>query len=237
MKRGVQGREKKWLSARGLLTKVRSVFEKVKDKRNDNRGIKQSISTSDALMSAVAMFSLKCPSLLAFDQAIKDPTINHNLKSLYFVKQAPSDTYMRELLDEVAPSSIRGAFTGVFEAAQRGKLLSQYAFLDGFLLVVDGTGFFESKNVQCSNCCVKNHRDGSVTHYHQALTAAIVNPDMSQVIPLCPEMINKQDGAEKNDCERRALSRFLGNLKTEHPRLKLTIAYDALAANAPTINE
>ena len=55
-------------------------------------------------MSALAMFGLKSPSLLAFDDASNDPVVRYNLKSLYLIKNVPSDTRMREILDEVDPA-------------------------------------------------------------------------------------------------------------------------------------
>lgn len=237
MKRGPQQKEKKLLSASGLLSEVRKVFEKVRSVRTNARGRNRNISLADSLMSALAMFSLKSPSLLAFDQGLKDPIIGHNLKSLYHVKQAPSDTYMREELDEVSPENLRKCFLSVFEAAQRGKLLEQYRFLGGYLILTDGTEVFNSEKISCSNCCKKNHRDGRTTYYHQVLAGVIAHPRQRQVIPLCPEIISMQDGAEKNDCERRATQRFLAALKKEHPRLKATIVSDALSANTPQINE
>jgi hypothetical protein len=237
MKRGPQHKEKKLLSATGLLGQVRKVFEKVPSIRTNTRGRERNISLADSLMSALAMFGLKSPSLLAFDQALKNPAIRHNLKSLYHVKQAPSDTYMREELDEVDPEGLRKCFLSVFDAAQRGKLFEQYWFLGGYLILTDGTKIFDSEKVSCSNCCKKNHRDGRITYYHQVLTGVIAHPEQRQVIPLCPEIISMQDGAEKNDCERCATQRFLAALKKEHPRLAATIVSDALSANTPQINE
>jgi hypothetical protein len=76
-----------------------------------------------------------------------------------------------------------------------------------------------------------------VTYHHQILGAVLAKPGLSQVIPLCPEPITKQDGAVKNDCERNAFSWLLHDTKKEHPRLKLTFCSDALSANAPHINE
>lgn len=232
-KRGPQKREGKQLSARQLLLRVKIVFDKVPDHRGKDR----SISVADSLMSALAMFSLKSPSLLAFDQARKNKIISHNLKTLYWVKQAPSDTYMREELDEVDPEHLRDCFCTMFNAVQRHKLLEHYRFLDGYLILTDGTGMFSSEKVHCKNCCEKKHRDGRITYHHNALGAAIVHPEFRQVIPLCPEPISKQDGTEKNDCERRATQRFLVALKKEHPRLRATIVSDALSANSPQINE
>lgn len=45
-------------------------------------------------MSGVAMFGLKFPSLLKFDQAKEELELKHNLSRLYHVEQAPSDIRM-----------------------------------------------------------------------------------------------------------------------------------------------
>jgi len=65
-------------------------------------------------MSGLAVFGLKFPSLLQFDEGREDDVIKHNLKTLYNVEDAPCDTYMSEKLDEVHPSSIRPVFTTIF---------------------------------------------------------------------------------------------------------------------------
>jgi hypothetical protein len=45
----------------------------------------------------------------------------------------------------------------------------------------------------------------------------------------------KQDGTEKNDCERNAVKRFITKLRQDHPHLKVIIAEDAQSSNAPHI--
>jgi hypothetical protein len=234
MKRGPNKIIRKTLSPSGLLSTIRESF---KTHINVKTRASRNISVSDCLMSGIAMFSLKAQSLLAFDKKRNEKLVEHNLKKLYSVEHVPSDTYMREQLDAIEPSKIRSAFLDVFHALQRSKLLDEYKFFDGYILAIDGTEVFESNKVHCSNCCEKEHHDGTKTYHHQILTAAIVHPDKRQVIPLCPEPILKQDGSDKNDCEIRALERFLPDLKCEHPRLKLTLTLDALFANAPQINK
>jgi len=232
MKRGPHQKEKKTLSAAGLLGLVREDFDTIAKLRRE-----QKITLADCLMSALAMFSLKSPSLLAFDEGKAEPIVGENIKTLFNVKNVPCDTYMREVLDEVDPRALRSTFLSVFHEAQRGKLLERYEFLGGYLCLVDGTEIFNSEKVHCKNCCQKNHKDGRITYHHQILGAVIAKPGLSQVIPLCPEPITKQDGSTKNDCERNAFHRFLHDLKREHPRLKLTIVSDALSSTAPHIRE
>jgi hypothetical protein len=59
-------------------------------------------------MSGFAVFSLKYPSLLQFAQDRNDELVQDNLKSLYGIARAPSDTYLRERLDNVSPEFYTG---------------------------------------------------------------------------------------------------------------------------------
>ena len=225
---------RKHLSASGLLKIVYQQFSKIPDVRNFSKNV--SISLTDHLMSGLAVFGLKCPSLLDFDKRRSDNVIAQNLRDLYHVKTAPCDTYLRERLDQVDPDSLRPAFTKVFASFQRGKGLEEFDFLNGHVLISgDGTGQFSSSKVSCSHCCKKKHQNGTTTYYHQMFGACIVHPDKKNVIPLCPEVMLNQDGSTKNDCERNACKRFLKNFRREHPHLKAILVEDGLSSTAPHI--
>ena len=112
----------------------------------------------------------------------------------------------------------------------------EFEFLKGhYLLALDGTGAFSSNTICCDQCCQKEHKNGSVTYYHQMLGACIVHPDKSNVIPLCPEVIQKGDGSTKNDCELNAAKRFIADFKREHPHLKVIILGEGISSNAPYV--
>lgn len=148
---------RKYLSAQGLLSVVRNQFNKIKPPR-DLVSRSKPITQTDCLMSAVAMFSLKFPSLLKFDENREEENIRHNLRSLFGVQQTPCDTYMRERCDEADPDEVRKAYKAILACAQRGKALEEFAYLDNhYLLAGDGTGFFTSHNTHCENCCVKHY--------------------------------------------------------------------------------
>lgn len=219
---------RKHLSADALFRLVRSSFANI----TDDRGEEVEIPLTDALMSAFAMFSLKSPSLLAFDKQRAEG----NLETIYGIPRAPCDTRMRERLDPVSPESLRPSFKSVFRQLQRGKALEDLVFLDGhYLVALDGTGYFSSPTIHCASCLQKVHRNGSITYYHQMLGAAIIHPDFRAVIPLMPEPIVKPDGTAKNDCERNAAKRFIAKLRRDHPHLKFIITEDSLSSNAPHI--
>jgi hypothetical protein len=218
------------LSADGLIRLVRDGLEAI----DFPRPAQSTFSVVDAALSAFAMFALKDPSLLAFDERRNE----RNLQALYLIKRVPSDTQMRAILDELPPEVLRRLFRDVFRQLQRGKVLEQYVFLDdAYLVSLDGTGYFSSDKIHCDSCLEKKHADGRLSYSHQMLGAVIVHPDRREVIPLCPEPIIKQDGATKNDCERNAAKRLLEKLRKEHPHLSLIVVEDGLSSNGPQIEE
>ena len=159
---------RKHLSASGLFCLVRSGFEKITDHRIGDA----KIALADALSSAFAMFSLKDPSLLAFDERRQEKKKNGNLKRVYYMERIPCDTQMRMILDDVEPDEIKASFQDVFRQAQRGKVLEKFVFIDGhYLLSVDGTEHFFSKKIHCPSCLERvNHKTGEVSYHHLFLS-------------------------------------------------------------------
>src|SRR5215468_12212739 len=106
---------RKHLSADALFRLVRSGFASLPDHRLDET----EIALTDALMSAFAMFSLKAPSLLAFDKERAEG----NLHTIYGMERVPCDTHMRAILAPVSPKVLRPLFTSVLRQLPRGKAL------------------------------------------------------------------------------------------------------------------
>src|SRR6516164_3442774 len=212
---------RKHLSADALFGLLRTGFADIADHRLG----KPDISLTDALMAAFAMFSLKSPSLLAFDQERTEG----NLQRVYGLQRVPCDTAMREILDPVQPKYLRPLFKAIFRALQRGKALEAMVFVERhYLLALDGTGYFSSQQIHCASCLERHHRNGTITYAHQMLGAALIHPDRREVIPLMPEPIVKHDGTEKNDCERNAAKRLIVKLRQDHPHLPLIVTEDSL---------
>ena len=119
------------LSASGLLSTIRQRFTSIPDGRTGT----PSICLPDALMSGLAVFGLKCPSLLQFDPQRRDPIVEYNLHTLYGVEQVPCDTQLRTILDPVDPRYLRPAFKAVFallwEARLDGRFWGMGTLLEG----------------------------------------------------------------------------------------------------------
>jgi len=91
MKRGPHKRENKSLARRELLKVVKKVFGEIKLPKSTMRGKPPTISLTDSLMSAFAMFGLKAPSLLSFDQDKGKDIFSKNLKIFYVINKVPCE--------------------------------------------------------------------------------------------------------------------------------------------------
>jgi hypothetical protein len=98
---------RKQLSADALFRNIHQSFQGIRDPRTGKPSI-----MPDALMSGLAMFALKDPSMLAFDQ--RRQLDEKSLQMIFHVENVPCDTRMREILDPVDPEDLRSGFSNVF---------------------------------------------------------------------------------------------------------------------------
>ena len=137
------------LSFDPLIRQIRLRAKQLPDTRDQSNC---GYSMADAVMSAMALFALKDPSLLFFQDRRND----ENIKNLFRVLNVSSDTQMRTILDPLEPDLLRPMFNDVFRQLQRGKALEPYVFYQGcYLLSLDGTGYFSSKKIHCESCLQK----------------------------------------------------------------------------------
>jgi len=230
---------KKWqkrrhnkLTMRDMVKMLRQDFALIADHRASNI----SHSLEDILISVFAMFSLKYPSLLSFEQ--QTPFERQNLKELFELEELCSDSQMRKVLDQVPPQLLMQCFAKYFEKLQQLKVVRPFLFRNKhFLVSIDGVHFFHSNKIKCKRCQVVNHRNGEVSYNHSMLGAVLVHPYQKEVFPLACEAIQKQDGVSKNDCELNAAKRLLRHLAQYYENLPITLLGDSLFANEPHLKQ
>jgi hypothetical protein len=110
----------------------------------------------------------------------------------------PCDTHLRERLAPVSPESLRPSCKSVFGQRQRGKALAEMGWLEGhYVLALDGPGSCSSKTIHGPSCLHQVHRTGSITSAHPMVGAALIPPDVRDVIPRMPEPMITPEGTEK----------------------------------------
>lgn len=218
-----------------LLDQVRHQFKRAKDVNGAGANAYPAV---DCLMSGLALFVLKFPSLLKFDNRRDEPVLRGNLKRLFGIKRAPSDTTLRRRLDAVDAKVVQRAFRVLIGWLLRHRHLEAFRTADGALpLMVDATGYFTSTKVSCERCLRHRTRGGETRFRHAMLGAVVAHPDVAQVIPVAAEPIINGDGNKKQDCEQNAFKRLLPQLLKARQRTRFIVIADALYANAPVVRQ
>jgi hypothetical protein len=190
-----------------LLSGLKAVCAAFPDPRKGRGG---NIAMADFGLSAFAMFFMQSASFLSFQRALERGQGRSNCQSLFGIERIPSDNYIRDMLDGADPALLAPCFERTEELLLEPAMRETFARLGGrTLIALDGTEYFCSQKITCRHCQTRKRSNGKTESYHSMLAATVVAPGHSKVVPLSPEFIVKPDGAEKQDCERNAVKRWL----------------------------
>ena len=164
---------------------------------------------ADFGLSAFALFFMQSASFLAFQRALEKGHGRSNCQSLFGIEKIPSDNYIRDMLDAADPALLQPCFERLEQLLAAPPLRAAFGRLgERTLIAWDGTEYFCSQKLGCPHCLRRKRANGTIESYHTMLAATAVAPGHSKVVPLFPEFIAPQDGAEKQDCERNAVKRW-----------------------------
>ncbi len=190
-----------------LLCDLRSVCAAFPDKR---KGGECAYSMTDIGVPAFSLFFMQSESFLAYQRSLEEGHKTSNCQTLSGMARIPTDNHIRSMLDPVPPRLLQPSFDRALAVLRARDGLKVFECLGGRTLVaLDGTEYFCSQKIGCPHCLTRKRSNGKIESYHTMLAAAIVAPGHNMALPLMPEFIAKQDGAEKQDCERAAAKRWL----------------------------
>jgi len=214
-----------------LLGGLRTVCAGFSDSR---QGTDLDYSMADIGLSAFSLFFMQSESFLAYQRRLDQGHGSSNCRTLFGMKKIPTDNYIRLMLDPVSPEALQPCFDQVLEQLRQRDGLRAFERLGGRTLVaLDGTEYFCSQKLSCPQCLTRKRTNGKTEHYHAMLAAMIVAPGHTMVLPLMPEFIAPQDGAEKQDCERNAAKRWLSAHAERVKSLRPVYLGDALFSCQP----
>jgi hypothetical protein len=190
-----------------LLSGLKAVCAGFPDPRKGRSG---NIGMSDFGLSAFAMFFMQSASFLSFQRKLEKGCGRSNCQTLFGIEKIPSDNSIRDMLDGANPALLAPCFEDMERLLFEPAMREAFGRLGGRTLVaLDGTEYFCSQKIACPHCRTRKRSNGKTESYHSMLAASVVAPGRSKVVPLTPEFIARQDGAEKQDCERNAVQRWL----------------------------
>ena len=215
-----------------LIAELKGVCAGLPDKRKGPRR-DDDYAIADIGLSAFSIFFMGSPSFLAHQRALAEGHGQSNCETLFGMSAIPSDNYVRLMLDGAAPAAFDELF---FKAIEAAGPLTPFQCLDGRVLIaLDGTEHFCSRKIKCRQCSTRRRSDGGTEYFHTFLGATLVAPGQKQVLPLPPAFIVPQDGAEKQDCERNAVKRWLARHSAAVGHLRPVYLGDDLFACQPVV--
>jgi hypothetical protein len=215
-----------------LLGSLRGCLDRFPDKR---RGMNTTYGIGDIGMAAFSVFFMQSPSFLAHQRQLEEGHGRSNCASLFGIAKIPSDNHIRDMLDPAAPALLRPVFAETIEQLRQiDGGLDMFRRLDGRVLIaLDGTEYHCSRKIHCRHCSTRGRGNGGTEYYHSMLAATLVAPGHDKVIPLEPEFIAPQDGAEKQDCENMAAKRWLAEHAQRYAGLDPVYLGDDLFSRQP----
>ena len=214
-----------------LLSDLKEVCAGLDDKRV---GPGYRYTMADIGLAAFSVFFMQSPSFLGHQRTLAEGHGRSNCQTLFGMAAIPSDNHIRQMLDGNSPAAFDGLFLKGLETTAAADGLAPFQRLGGRLLVaLDGTEHFGSRKLGCPQCSARRRNDGGTEYFHAFLGASVVAPGHTQVLPLPPEFIAPQDGAEKQDCERAAAKRWLARHAAGLARFRPVYLGDDLYACQP----
>ncbi len=223
-----------------MIDLLSATFRLIPDARRPDR---VDYSLHDTLLRGFAMLCFQHPSLLECQRKMQPRRGRCNLATLFGVTEVPSDTQRREILDGIPPELLRPLLPTLCEKIRRAGWARECTSLvpsgehQGAYstVMLDGTDYFHSTQVQCPGCLQRVDAGGEVHFRHTVVAAPLVKAGSHRVFPLEVEAVRNSDGQAKQDCERKAAQRLIPRLRQEHPQMPLIIGGDALYAHEPFI--
>ena len=215
-----------------LLGSLPGCLDRFPDRR---RGMNATYRIGDIGMAAFSVFFMQSPSFLAHQRQLEEGHGRSNCASLFGIAKIPSDNHIRDMLDPAAPALLRPVFAETIEQLRQiDGGLDMFRRLDGRVLIaLDGSEYHCSRKIHCRHCSTRVRGNGGTEYFHSMLAATLVAPGHDKVIPLEPEFIVPQDGAEKQDCENMAAKRWLAAHAQRYAALDPVYLGDDLFSRQP----
>jgi hypothetical protein len=150
----------------GLIGKLREACAGLPDKRRRKNA---RYTMADIGMAAFSVFFIQSPSFLAHKQRLTE-TAGHgrsNCQTLFGISEIPCNNHIRALLDPVELEHFDKLFEAAVEAIEeKGGLAAFCQFVRHVPIAFDGTEYFRSAEIGCSNCSTRARAGGKHEYFH-----------------------------------------------------------------------
>jgi hypothetical protein len=183
------------------------------------------------------LFQLGSRRQLDFDLDARGTQVLNNLNRLAHTEQEtrPVHDTLDHFLGHTGAAPYAELRTRMLRRLIRMKSLDAARLQGRFVVALDATGHLAFRRPHCPHCLVYRHATHT-TYLHQVLEAKLLGP-AGMTLSMASEFIENSDSnsalsgeSRKQDCELKALSRLLPQLRGDFPQLRLCLSGDSLYA-------
>jgi len=188
------------------------------------------------------VFQLGARRQLDYDLDCRDSEVLTNLNRLAKTEQStrPVHDTLHYFVGRTGAAPYAWLRRCMMQRLIRMKALDAARLQGRFVVALDATGHLAFRTRHCPHCLVYRHATHTV-YLHQVLEAKLLGPG-GTALSIATEFIENRDddatlGADqrKQDCELKALTRLMPELRHDFPQLRLCLSGDGLYACGRTL--
>ena len=188
------------------------------------------------------LFQLGSRRQLDFDLDDRGTQVLNNLNRFAQTEQEtrPVHDTLDHFLEHTGAAPFAALRSRMLHRLIRMKSLDAACLQGRFVVALDATGHLAFRQPHCPKCLVYRHATHTA-YLHQVLETKLLGP-AGLTLSIASEFIENSDSdsafsgeARKQDCELKALSRLLPQLRRDFPQLRLCLSGDSLYACARTL--
>jgi hypothetical protein len=183
------------------------------------------------------LFQLGSRRQLDFDLDARGTEVLNNLNRLAQTQQEtrPVHDTLDHFLGHTGAAPYADLRSRMMRRLFRMRCLDTARLQGRFVVALDATGHLAFRRPHCQHCLVYRH-DTHTSYLHQVLEAKLLGP-AGLTLSMGSEFIENSDSdaalsgeGRKQDCELKALSRLLPQIRRDFPQLRLCLSGDSLYA-------
>ena len=183
------------------------------------------------------LFQLASRRQLDFDLDARGTEVLNNFNRLAETQQEtrPVHDTLDHFLGHTGAAPYAALRTRMLHRLFRMRCLEAARLQGRYVVALDATGHLAFRRPHCPHCLVYHH-ETHTSYLHQVLEAKLLGP-AGLTLSMASEFIENSDSnaalsaeSRKQDCELKALSRLLPQLRRDFPQLRLCLSGDSLYA-------
>jgi hypothetical protein len=188
------------------------------------------------------LFQLGSRRQLDFDLDARGTEVLNNLNRLAKTEQEtrPVHDTLDHFLGHTGAAPYAELRTRMLRRLIRMRCLDAARLQGRFVVALDATGHLAFRKPHCQHCLIYRHATHT-SYLHQVLEAKLLGP-AGLTLSMASEFIENSDSnaalsgeSRKQDCELKALSRLLPQLRRDFPQLRMCLSGDSLYACGRTL--